>query len=157
MSQLLPLSEAQIHHNRSKAGLLIEQTLNNSSMNSLSHILMVVLPFKHLNKFRSRRINLQINLVTSAIIGVGDVRIAIISRSGVGSGGVIVITLERMSPASHRTRETRAVNSLRNAISSFMIVLVRVGMVTHENEQREKKKWIICNASVDLLICLIVK
>lgn len=105
---------------------------------------MVVLPFKHLNKFRSRRINLQINLVTrrtTVIVGDYDVAVAVVVGCGLGGGdsGVIVIALEGVSPASHGTGETRAVNSLRTAISTFMIVLVRMGMVTHENEQREKK------------------
>lgn len=64
---------------------------------------------------------------------IASIIIPVTGTNGVVTGGgcglgITIVALERVSSASHGTRETRAVNPLRNAIARVVVVLC---VVTH--------------------------
>lgn len=129
MPELLLLPQPQIHNHRSNS------LPQRESMPPLQHRVESVDGAKTITDFRSRRVELQLNLVvrTQSASVASSSAAAIVSGSAAAAlRGAVRVALEGVGPASHRTGEPRAVDSLGDAIAGAVLVLVVVVvMVAH--------------------------
>lgn len=128
MPELLLLPQPQIHNHRSNS------LPQRESMPPLQHRVESVDGAKTSTDFRSRRVELQLNLVVgtqsaSVASSSAAAAAAIVSGSAAALRGAVRVALEGVGPASHRTGEPRAVDSLGDAIAGAVLVLVVVVVV----------------------------
>lgn len=128
MPELLLLPQPQIHNHRSNS------LPQRESMPPLQNRVESVDGAKTITDFRSRRVELQLNLVvrTQSASVASSSAAAIVSGSAAAAlRGAARVALEGVGPASHRTGEPRAVDSLGDAIAGALVLVVVVVMVAH--------------------------